>query len=406
MKVGLITIGAELLNGTRTDTNAAWIGQSLTSIGAKVDWHITVNDEKDSILNALNNVPKNINIVFCTGGLGPTHDDITATVLYEYFGDKPKFDEEYWNILTEKFSKRGSIIPESNRNQAVRPSNGDIIPNPSGSARGLHFKNDRYDLFSMPGVPLEMKAMMEKSILPWIEARIENKIFVSTFRTTGIMESVLYERIKPLLENHLNVDVAFLPKFIGVDLRISSYDKTAFDEFLKDVFPIIDKYHFGSEDIELEEALGEILIANNKFVATAESCTGGLIADRLTNVSGSSLYFKGGIVAYTNAIKIKALNVKEETLTLHGAVSEHTALEMANGARESFDADIGISTTGIAGPSGGTKNKQVGLVYVGISTIEYKKVFRFTFTPDRKTNKLMTSQAALNILRLYLLNGL
>ena len=406
MKVGLITIGAELLNGTRTDTNAAWIGQSLTSIGAKVDWHITVNDEKDSILNALNNVPKNINIVFCTGGLGPTHDDITATVLYEYFGDKPKFDEEYWDILTEKFSKRGSIIPESNRNQAVRPSNGDIIPNPSGSARGLHFKNDRYDLFSMPGVPLEMKAMMEKSILPWIEARIENKIFVSTFRTTGIMESVLYERIEPLLENHLNVDVAFLPKFIGVDLRISSYDKTAFDEFLKDVFPIIDKYHFGSEDIELEEALGEILIAKNKSVATAESCTGGLIADRLTNVSGSSLYFKGGIVAYTNAIKIKALNVKEETLTLHGAVSEHTALEMANGARESFVADIGISTTGIAGPSGGTKNKQVGLVYVGISTIEYKKVFRFTFTPDRKTNKLMTSQAALNILRLYLLNGL
>ncbi len=406
MKVGLITIGAELLNGTRTDTNAAWIGQSLTSIGAKVDWHITVNDEKDSILNALNNVPKNINIVFCTGGLGPTHDDITATVLYEYFGDKPKFDEEYWDILTEKFSKRGSIIPESNRNQAVRPSNGDIIPNPSGSARGLHFKNDRYDLFSMPGVPLEMKAMMEKSILPWIEARIENKIFVSTFRTTGIMESVLYERIEPLLENHLNVDVAFLPKFIGVDLRISSYDKTAFDEFLKDVFPIIDKYHFGSEDIELEEALGEILIAKNKSVATAESCTGGLIADRLTNVSGSSSYFKGGIVAYTNAIKIKALNVKEETLTLHGAVSEHTALEMADGARESFVADIGISTTGIAGPSGGTKNKQVGLVYVGISTIEYKKVFRFTFTPDRKTNKLMTSQAALNILRLYLLNGL
>ena len=406
MKVGLITIGAELLYGTRTDTNAAWIGQSLTSIGAKVDWHITVNDEKDSILNALNNVPKNINIVFCTGGLGPTHDDITATVLYEYFGDKPKFDEEYWNILTEKFSKRGSIIPESNRNQAVRPSNGDIIPNPSGSARGLHFKNDRYDLFSMPGVPSEMKAMMEKSILPWIEARIENKIFVSTFRTTGIMESVLYERIEPLLENHLNVDVAFLPKFIGVDLRISSYDKTAFDEFLKDVFPIIDKYHFGSEDIELEEALGEILIAKNKSVATAESCTGGLIADRLTNVSGSSSYFKGGIVAYTNAIKIKALNVKEETLTLHGAVSEHTALEMADGARESFVADIGISTTGIAGPSGGTKNKQVGLVYVGISTIEYKKVFRFTFTPDRKTNKLMTSQAALNILRLYLLNGL
>ena len=406
MKIGLITIGAELLNGTRTDTNAAWIGLSLTSIGGKVDWHITVNDDKDSILNALNNVPKNINIVLCTGGLGPTHDDITATILYEYFGAKPEFDEEYWRILTEKFSKRGSIIPDSNRNQALRPNNGDIISNPFGSARGLHFKNERYDLFSMPGVPSEMKAMMEKSILPRIEAKIENKIFVRTFRTTGIMESVLYERIEPLLEKHQNVDVAFLPKFIGVDLRISSYNKRAFEEFLNDVFPIIEKYHFGSEDIELEEALGKILTAKNKTVATAESCTGGLIADRLTNVSGSSLYFKGGIVAYTNNLKIKELNVKKQTLTSHGAVSELTALEMANGARGLFDADIGISTTGIAGPTGGTKNKPVGLVYVAISTIKYEKAFRFTFTPHRKTNKLMTSQAALNIIRLYLLNGL
>ena len=406
MKIGLITIGAELLNGTRTDTNAAWIGLSLTSIGGKVDWHITVNDDKDSILNALNNVPNNINIVLCTGGLGPTHDDITATILYEYFGAKPEFDEEYWRILTEKFSKRGSIIPDSNRNQALRPNNGDIISNPFGSARGLHFKNERYDLFSMPGVPSEMKAMMEKSILPRIEAKIENKIFVRTFRTTGIMESVLYERIEPLLEKHQNVDVAFLPKFIGVDLRISSYNKRAFEEFLNDVFPIIEKYHFGSEDIELEEALGKILTAKNKTVATAESCTGGLIADRLTNVSGSSLYFKGGIVAYTNNLKIKELNVKKQTLTSHGAVSELTALEMANGARGLFDADIGISTTGIAGPTGGTKNKPVGLVYVAISTIKYEKAFRFTFTPHRKTNKLMTSQAALNIIRLYLLNGL
>ena len=202
------------------------------------------------------------------------------------------------------------------------------------------------------------------------------------------------------------MDVAFLPKFIGVDLRISSYNKRAFEEFLKDVFPIIEKYHFGSEDIELEEALGKILTAKNKTVATAESCTGGLIADRLTNVSGSSLYFKGGIVAYTNNLKIKELNVKKQTLTSHGAVSELTALEMANGARGLFDADIGISTTGIAGPTGGTKNKPVGLVYVAISTIEYEKAFRFTFTPHRKTNKLMTSQAALNIIRLYLLNGL
>ena len=160
MKIGLITIGAELLNGTRTDTNASWIGQSVLSVGGNIDWHMTVNDTEESIINSLSQTPSDIKIILCTGGLGPTHDDITSSVLYKYFNDEPLFDEEYWNLLTEKFEARGIKIPQSNKNQAIKPKIAKIIPNLIGSARGLHFKNNNYQLFAMPGVPSEMKQMM------------------------------------------------------------------------------------------------------------------------------------------------------------------------------------------------------------------------------------------------------
>ncbi len=405
LNIGLITIGAELLNGARTDTNAAWIGQSVIPVGGNVVWHMTVNDDKSSIESALDNLPQHIDIVLCTGGLGPTHDDITPTVLYQYFNAEPEFDEAYWQILTKKFAARGRVIPESNRNQAMKPNVGDVIPNPVGSARGLHFSNDDYELFAMPGVPAEMKSMMNNTVLPWIDEQSNHETFVTTWRTTGIMESVLFERLDPILNNHPHVDIAFLPKFTGVDLRISSDDQSSMTAFLAEAEPIVKKYHFGDEDTELEDAVGSILLETGKTIATAESCTGGLIGDRLTNVSGSSSYFKGGVVAYSNAVKMNALNVKKTTLDAHGAVSEETAIEMARGVRKYLDADMGVSTTGIAGPTGGTDEKPVGLVYVGISTADYEKVYRFTFTPHRKTNKLMSSQAALNITRLYLLNG-
>ena len=162
MKIGLITIGSELLNGTRTDTNAAWIGSVVISSGGKVVWHITLNDNKNDIINGLKNVPKEIDTVICTGGLGPTHDDITSNILFEYFNSKAEFDEEYWNLLSSRFANRGIEIPKSNKNQAIKPSNGNVIPNPIGSARGLHFKNSEYQLFALPGVPAEMRAMMNE----------------------------------------------------------------------------------------------------------------------------------------------------------------------------------------------------------------------------------------------------
>ena len=406
MKIGLVTIGAELLNGARTNTNAAWIGQNVISVGGAIDWHMTVNDEKNTIESALDEVPTSIDVVLCTGGLGPTHDDITSSVLYDYFGAKPEFDEQYWQLLTKKFAARDQVIPDINRNQAMKPDIGEVIPNPIGSARGLHLSNKSYHLFAMPGVPAEMKSMMTDTILPWIESRSKSKIHVTVMRTTGIMESVLYEKVQGILDDYPQISVAFLPRFTGVDIRLTTSDKNTLNRLVDEISPVIQKYHFGGEGVELEDVVGRLLIKNRKTIATAESCTGGLIGDRLTNISGSSLYYKGGIVAYSNSVKEKTIGVKKETLDSAGSVSEETALEMARGIRNKLNADIGLSTTGIAGPKGGTKEKPVGLVYIAISYDRGEKVYRFTFTPYRKTNKLMTSQAALNITRIHILNGL
>ena len=406
MKIGLVTIGAELLNGARTNTNAAWIGQNVISVGGAIDWHMTVNDEKNTIESALDEVPTSIDVVLCTGGLGPTHDDITSSVLYDYFGAKPEFDEQYWQLLTKKFAARDQVIPDINRNQAMKPDIGEVIPNPIGSARGLHLSNKSYHLFAMPGVPAEMKSMMTDTILPWIESRSKSKIHVTVMRTTGIMESVLYEKVQGVLDDYPQINVAFLPRFTGVDIRLTTSDKNTLNRLVDQIAPVIKKYHFGGEGVELEDVVGKLLIKNRKTIATAESCTGGLIGDRLTNISGSSLYYKGGIVAYSNSVKEKTIGVKKETLDSAGSVSEETALEMARGIRNKLNADIGLSTTGIAGPKGGTKEKPVGLVYIAISYDRGEKVYRFVFTPYRKTNKLMTSQAALNITRIHILNGL
>lgn len=405
MKIALITIGAELLNGTRTDTNATWIGQSVIPVGAQITWHRTVPDNREDIIAALNEIPGDVEVVCTTGGLGPTHDDITPRVLFEYFGAKSVFDEDYWSELSERFAKRGKTIPESNRNQAIRPDKGEVIPNPNGSARGLHFSNEKYHIFSMPGVPSEMKSMMTVTVLPWINERSHKNIAVQTLRTTGIMESALYQKLEPILENFKHVEVAFLPRLTGVDLRVTSDDTSTVKEFIKAALAVMGNYHYGDGEVELEDVVGKILKKRGLTVATAESCTGGLIGDRITNTAGSSAYMRGGVIAYCNAVKKEVLGVKKATLARVGAVSEETAREMAEGVRKVLKADIGLSSTGIAGPTGGTAEKPIGLVFIALASAQETKVFQFRFTHHRKANKLLTSQTALNLLRIYLLNG-
>ncbi|HIA91024.1 MAG TPA: CinA family nicotinamide mononucleotide deamidase-related protein [Candidatus Marinimicrobia bacterium] len=405
MNIALITIGNELLAGFTVNTNAAWIGNHVIQTGGNIVWHQTIGDSKEEIHDSLNQIPKDINAVIITGGLGPTHDDITAHALYKYANDIPVFDEKYWQYLQDKLAKRNLRLPEINRNQAMKPEKGTIIPNPIGSARGLHFHVDGRDLFILPGVPREMKAMMESTVLPWIADQSAGGLTVRTIRTTGIMESGLAEKIGNIVDALADeIKIAFLPQFTGVDIRVSSTDKDAVDQKVYEINVQAGKYIYGYDNDQLEEKVGQLLNANNLSISTAESCTGGLVGHRLTNVSGSSDYYHGGIISYSNSVKENNLGVAIETLNKHGAVSYETAIEMAENVRSKLDSDLGLAITGIAGPRGGTDEKPVGLTYIALADGKDTMVKEFRFLTERILNKNASCQAALNMVRLYLLN--
>ena len=405
MNIALITIGNELLAGFTVNTNAAWIGNHVIQTGGNIVWHQTIGDSKKEIHVSLNQIPIDINAVIITGGLGPTHDDVTAHALYKYANDIPVFDEKYWQYLQDKLAKRNLKLPEINRNQSMKPVKGTIIPNPIGSARGLHFQVDGKDLFVLPGVPREMKAMMESTVLPWIADQSAGGLTVRTIRTTGIMESGLAEKIGDIVDALADeIKIAFLPQFTGVDIRVSSTDKDAVDQKVYEINVQAGKYIYGYDNDQLEEKVGQLLNANNLSISTAESCTGGLVGHRLTNVSGSSDYYLGGIVSYSNSVKENNLGVAIETLNKHGAVSYETAIEMAENVRSKLDSDLGLAITGIAGPRGGTDEKPVGLTYIALADGKDTMVKEFRFLTERILNKNASCQAALNMVRLYLLN--
>lgn len=256
-------------------------------------------------------------------------------------------------------------------------------------------------IYVMPGVPSEMKRMMEETILPELEGLPREKLHVTTIRTTGIMESALYDQVKDLVSED-DVKVAFLPGFMGVDIRLMSYDKKALLGLSGSFFDRIGNYVYAEDWESLEEAVGRLLIERGVTLATAESCTGGLLGNRITNVAGSSEYFLGGVVSYSDAAKMNLLGVSQETLNEVGAVSEETAQEMASGARKVFQSDVGVGITGIAGPTGGTGEKPVGLVYIAVDVAGDVAVHEFVFSQDRRYNKELSAQAALNMVRLSL----
>ena len=405
MNVGLITIGNELLSGFTTDTNSALIGQSVLEVGAEITWHVTIGDQYNHITAALDQVPEDIKVVLVTGGLGPTHDDITQKTLFKYFDVQPVFDEDYWNILNARMVKRARVMPEINKNQAIRPNKGSVIPNNSGSARGLHLNNDRMDVFAMPGVHREMKDMMSNTIIPWILDKTKSKIYVRTLRTTGAMESVLAEKLVDVTDNTRPVTVAFLPQFTGVDIRLTCPKKNPLIEIEEKIRDRVDKYIYATGIVNLEETVGDMLVKCGYTISTAESCTGGLLGHRFTNVPGSSTYYLGGVVSYSDDMKMKTLGVQENTLQEFGAVSKQTATEMAQGVRDLFGSDLAIAVTGIAGPGGGTAEKPVGLVYITLVHNDTVWAKEFKFFTDRKLNKQLSSQVALNMVRIHLLNG-
>jgi nicotinamide-nucleotide amidase len=403
----IITIGDEILFGQITDTNTQWIGTQLTDIGIRPVRKTSVGDNRQHILDAFTEASKRVNVVIVTGGLGPTRDDITKHTFCEYFGTELEINQEALALVTEFFAKRGRAMSELNIQQAALPKNCTYIPNLWGTAPGMWFEKDEVIYVSLPGVPYEMKSLMEFEILPRLKARFATQIIQhKSVRTIGIGESFLAEKIAPwedALPEHIKL--AYLPHFGQVRLRLTGTgtDQELLDSQLQEqvalLLPMIEEHVFGYDTDELETVIGRLLKNSNATIGTAESCTGGFLANQITSVPGSSAYFEGSVVSYSNSVKMNVLGVSRETLEEFGAVSEQTAREMAEGARRVLNTTFAVSTTGIAGPDGGTAEKPVGTVWIACATPDETFTQLLTLRNNRKINIELTSSYALNLLR-------
>jgi nicotinamide-nucleotide amidase len=404
----IISIGDELLYGQTLDTNSHWISGKLDEINIKVYQKSTIGDNEDHILKALAEAEQRADIVLITGGLGPTKDDLTKPLLAKYFGVSLVRNDEALDEITNLFTKSNREMRRTNEGQADLPSNAEKISNLIGTAPGMWFHERDTIFISMPGVPYEMKKMMKEIILPRIQERFNKEVIHHhMIKTIGISESKLSGMIEDwelALPKHIKL--AYLPTMGQVKLRLTAMGQNL-DQLKIDVIaqqdklvPVISKYIYGYGDDQIEGVIGQMLLKKNQTLSTAESCTGGYLAHMLTSVPGSSQYYQGTIVSYSNNVKIKELNVKATDIDNYGAVSEEVAKAMAEGVRKKLNTDIGISTTGIAGPDGGTEEKPVGTVWIAYSDREKTVAKKYSFSKDRKFNIHWSALAALNLFRL------
>lgn len=405
MQALIISIGNELLNGRTVNSNATFISGQLQTIGIPARQAVTIKDTVPEIRATLQYALERADIVLITGGLGPTHDDITLQTLADFFRDKMIYSESIQKHIEEMYHKRGRELPAVPQKLAFVPENAKIIPNSVGTAPGIHFEKHGKHIFAMPGVPREMREMVKEYILPFLQAMYDQDTIPSKiYRTTGIPESQIYQRCKALFDTRPKYEIAYLPRHGGVDIRFAGKNLENDLEFEKALYGLVGKYIFATENISLAEAVGRILTEKQKTLAVAESCTGGLVQHKITDIPGSSAYFMGGFITYSNAAKMKYLDVSAESLENHGAVSKQVASEMATGLRKNIGVDYAIATTGIAGPGGATPTKPVGLMYAGLATAEKTVVKKFLLGNDRQINKERGALSALEMLRRMLLN--
>lgn len=407
IKAEIITIGDEILYGQITDTNSQWISSELDKIGIKTVRKSSVGDDAAEIMTILSEAEERSSIIIITGGLGPTNDDITKITLASYFNVSLNLHPEALKDVTEFFASRGKELTEINKTQALLPENCKYLRNQWGTAPGMWLEKNGKVFVSLPGVPYEMKGLMNEEVIPNIQKAFQCPvIYHKVIKTSGIGESYLAEKIKDWEMNlPPAMKLAYLPSFGEVKLRITSIGKNEgelkanTDQELKKLMPLISEYIYGFDEQKLEEVIGLKLKEKKLTLSVAESCTGGFTSHLITSVSGSSEYFMGSVIAYDNSVKKNILGVTEETLKAFGAVSEETVKEMAEGVRRALKADIGISTSGIAGPTGGTPDKPVGTIYIGFSDGKNITAKKLQFGKDRQVNIRMTGYALLNFLR-------
>ncbi len=406
MIIELITIGDEIISGHTVDTNSAMIARKLLDIGFWVTYKSAVGDEPKRMEEVIYQALKRADIVIATGGLGPTDDDITKRVIVKVFRRNLVFHEEVLEDIKKRYQARGIKMPSINQNQALLPQGAMFLPNRLGSAVGIVIAEGNRIFAALPGVPREAEVMVAEQLIPYLEANLRKEhLRVIKLRTTGIIESALAEKIKSLPRLPENVHLAYLPWYGGVDLRIMSFGQTRematgpAENFAKQLRQIAGKYIYGEDEATLEGVIGNLLRERHQKLATAESCTAGLLAAKITDIPGSSDYFERGVVAYSNQSKMELLGVPSALLEQFGAVSQEVAEAMASGVREKALVDYGVAITGIAGPGGGTAEKPVGTVFIATSSEAGIRSRKLQLGPDREMNRKRSVFAALELLR-------
>ncbi|WP_300285807.1 competence/damage-inducible protein A [uncultured Alistipes sp.] len=407
MQAEIITIGDEILIGQIVDTNSAWMGRELNAAGIKIHRIVSVSDTEDEISRAVTEALSRSEIVLCTGGLGPTKDDLTKHTLARLFGMELVRDEAVFEQVREMTALRHIDFNELNRGQALVPDGCTVLRNRCGTAPGMWFERDGRVLVSMPGVPFEMKTLMQEQVLPRLCEHFRLRAIVhKTAITFGLAESILAESIAPW-ENALPpyLHLAYLPSAMNIRLRLSAYEvdgdaaAAEIDRQFERLERLLPHRIVGYGDASLESATGALLERCGATVAAAESCTGGNIAHRFTSLPGASAYFRGGVVAYSNEVKTALLGVDPADLERYGAVSRPVAEQMAQGVRRATGATYGIATTGIAGPAGGTPDKPVGTVWMAVAGPEGVCSVRKVFGSLREQNIQRASSHAIDLLR-------
>ena len=410
-KAIILTIGDELLIGQVVDTNSAWMGQELSKYGIPIEEKLAVADTRDGILAGLRHATANADIVLVTGGLGPTKDDITKKVLAEFYNDSMSFDEATYKRIVSLFERWGRPTTEAHKEQCYMPASAQILENKMGTAPGMLFRKNSHLLVSMPGVPYEMKYLMEHHVLPLIKSDYQGQAIVhKTIMTVGEGESRIADRIEYIVDQlPEHVSIAYLPSLGKVRLRLTA---TGDDEakllaevngYSQQMTEELGGLVYGYDEDSLVSAIAKLCKEKQVTLGTAESCTGGKVASLIVNESGSSAFFEGSLVTYSNELKMKLLQVKKETLEQYGAVSEQTVVEMVAGAVKTLNVDVAVAISGIAGPTGGSAEKPVGTIWMACGNREQTVAYLVKSGKDRSKNIEYAANYALDLVRKFLM---
>ena len=410
MRAEIITVGTEILLGDIVNTNSQYLAKELANLGIEVYYQGTVGDNEKRLLQSFEESLNRSDIVITTGGLGPTKDDLTKETAAKFFNQELVLDEKSWSDIKVYFNKLGKVPTENNKKQAYFPKDAIILENNNGTAPGAILKKGKKIIIVLPGPPKEMKPMFEEIVKPYLKRLTNGTLVSKTLRFYGIGESYLEEEIIDIINEQSNPTIAPYAKDTEVTLRVTAKGASK-EEAIDLINPVVNKikdrvgnYIYSYDDTSLEDTVAKLIINKNLTISVAESCTGGMVSSYLINYPGISSVFMEGCVTYSNEAKIKSLGVKKETLDKFGAVSEQTAIEMAKGIAKRHNTNIGLATTGIAGPEGGSDEKPVGLVYFGIYINGKTISKRYIFNGNRQQIRLRATKTILNDLRLELIN--